>query len=105
MSQTETTKAVAADNLQMCLGLLMSSPSLRRRCLTTVRARHRFPGCSGPAPLPGKRPVWSVIQQTVPHGPDHDLLLRAKTQLHLNGVDGVSDCNRLDFPCLRNRSV
>ena len=22
------------------------------------------------------QPAWSVIQQTVPHGPDHDLLLR-----------------------------
>ena len=48
---------------------------------------------------------WSVIQQPVPHGPDHDLLLRAETQLYLNGVDGVSDGNRLDSPFLRNRGV
>ena len=59
-----------------------------------------------PAPrIPRKRPAWSVIQQPVPHGPDHDLLLRAKTQLHLNGVDGVSYGNHLNFPCLGNRGV
>ena len=59
-----------------------------------------------PAPrIPRKRPAWSVIQQPVLHGPDHDLLLRAQTQLHLNGVDGVSDGNQLDFPCLGNRGV
>ncbi len=47
----------------------------------------------------------SVIQQPVPRSPDHDLLLRRNTQLHLNGVDGVSDGGHLDFPCLRNRNV
>ena len=55
--------------------------------------------------IPLKRPTWPAIQQIVPHGPDHDLLLRAKTQLNLYGVDGVSDGSRLDFPCLRNRVV
>ena len=49
--------------------------------------------------------AWSVIQQPVPHGPHHDLLLRGNAQLYLNGVDGVSDGNHLDFPCLRNRNV
>ena len=48
---------------------------------------------------------WSDIQQPVAHGPDHDLLLRAKTQLHLNVVDGVPDGDHLDSPCLRNCDV
>ena len=32
-----------------------------------------------------------VIQQAVPHGPDHDLLLRIQSQLVLYAVDGVPD--------------
>ena len=47
----------------------------------------------------------SVIEQTIPRSPDHDLLLCANAHLHLNVVDGVSDGNRLDFPCIRNRNV
>ena len=50
-------------------------------------------------------PGRSVMQQAVAHGPDHDLLLRVKPQLSLYVVDGVSDGNRLDSPCLRNRRV
>ena len=47
----------------------------------------------------------SVIQQAVSHGPDHDLLLRAKTQLALYAVEAVPDGHRLDPPGLRNRVV
>ena len=65
---------------------------------------HRGARTGTPA-LHRKRSASLVIQQPVPHRPHHDLLLRVKTQLHLNGVDGVSDGNRLDFPSLRNRGV
>ena len=60
---------------------------------------------TGPARFSRKPPSWSVIQQTVPHGPDHDLLLRAKTQLALDAVEAVPDGHRLDSPGLRNRAV
>ena len=40
----------------------------------------------GLARCPRKRPAWSFIQQPVPHCPDHDLLLRVDTRLHLNSV-------------------
>ena len=43
----------------------------------------------------------SIIQQPVLRSPHHDLLLRGNTQLHLNGVDGVSDGDHLDSPCRR----
>ena len=36
-----------------------------------------------------EQPVSSVIQQTVPHGPYHDLLLCANTQLVLYAAEGV----------------
>ena len=52
-----------------------------------------------------KQSVSLVIQQPVPHGPDHDLLLRAKTQLGLDAVEAVPDGHRLDSPGLRNRGV
>ena len=52
-----------------------------------------------------EQPLPSVVQQTVPHGPDHDLLLRPDPQLDLYVVDGVPDRNRLDPPGLGNRSV
>ena len=55
--------------------------------------------------FPIKPPAWSIIQQPVPHGPDHDLLLRAKTQLALYAVEGVPYGHRLDSPGLRNRVV
>ena len=52
-----------------------------------------------------RRTPASFIQQSVPHGPDHDLLLRAKTQLALDTVEGVPYGHRLDSPGLRNRVV
>ena len=52
-----------------------------------------------------KPPMSSIIQQPVLRGPHHDLLLRGNVQLDLNGVDGVSDGDHLDFPCIRNRNV
>ena len=58
---------------------------------------------SGAVPI--KQPMSSVIQQAVLRSPHHDLLLRGNAQLYLNGVDGVSDGNHLDFPCLCNRDV
>ena len=67
------------------------TPSLRRGLIT--------------APLPRKQSVPLLIQQSVPHGPDHDLLLRAKTQLALDAVEAVPDGHRLDPPGLRNRAV
>ena len=57
------------------------------------------------APLPRKPPMSSVIQQPVLRSPHHDLPLRVDAQLHLNGVDGVSDGLHLDLPCRRNRDV
>ena len=67
--------------------------------------RRRGGAASYPTPHSGRQPAWSVIQQTVPHGPDHDLLLRAKTKLALDAVEGVPDGHRLDSPGLRNRVV
>ena len=78
-------------------GTLLSSPSLRRRFLTMAR--------TGPTRFPRKPPALSIIQQPVLRSPHHDLLLRVDAQLHLNGVDGVSDGDHLDFPCRRNRNV
>ena len=63
------------------------------------------PCARSPAPFPRKQPAGSVIQQPVLRSPHHDLLLRVNTQLDLNRVDGVSDGDHLDFPCLRNRNV
>ena len=72
-----------------------SSPSQSRNCSAAVRTRRE----------PAKQSLSLVIQQAVPHGPDHDLLLRGNAQLHLDGVDGVPDGDRLDPPFLRNRGV
>ena len=47
----------------------------------------------------------SIIQQPVLRSPHHDLLLRVDAQLDLNSVDGISDGDHLDFPCIRNRNV
>ena len=58
-------------------GLLASSPRLRRRLFT--------------AALPRKRSASLLIQQSVPHRPDQDLLLRAYGQLALGGVDGLAN--------------
>ena len=57
------------------------------------------------AGLAQAQPVWSVIQQPVAHGPDHNLLFRVNSQLDLNVVHGVSDGHRLDSPCLCDRDV
>ena len=82
----------------MYRGLSESSPEHTAAVLHRG-ARRRVPG------FPPQKPPWSVIQQTVPHGPDHDLLLRAKTQLALYAVEGVPDGHRLDPSGLRNRVV
>ena len=78
--------------------LLNSDPYYRRRILleASVLAAVSF--------LETK-PMSSIIQQAAAHGAHHDLLLRAKPQLALYGVDGVSDRDGLHSPRLRNRGV
>ena len=46
-----------------------------------------------------------VVQQSVMHAPEHQLLYRPETQFLLNAVDGVPGRHRLDPPRLRDPSV
>ena len=57
------------------------------------------------APLISASSVRSVVQQSVPHGPDHDLLLGTHAEFALYGVERVPDGNGLDSTFLRNGPV
>ena len=58
----------------------MPVPGLRRSRVGSSHLRRRS----------GVNAHFHVVQQTVPHGPDHQLLLRTGSQLVLNAKEGIA---------------
>ena len=70
-----------------------------------TRAWHRTANTPSEFNKRRNQPLPLIVQQAVPHPPDHDLLLGADGQLDLNAIDGVSDRYRLDSPGLCDAGV